>query len=302
MLVPGELRMRKRQTREHVIADLSVNHVERLVLRRGWTVERTRFDYGIDLDMHTYSPQGEVENGNVLFLLKATDNLKRSADGTALLVRLQWRDLLFWLNEGEPVILILYDAQEDRAYWLYVQEYFRKIQWKARAATATTVTVRIPSGNILDESAIRLFARFRDERCSPGKENLHVRRIAATFGRFGIHREQARQVLVFRPSRFGNMVSVSSLSEPRTGNAAGREHDALSTGLARAADTSGIRRPAEESYRLRKAFGLAFPIRRQQASPPSTAGFRFLVRLKTDGRQIAHRQTQSAFPLRLHRQ
>jgi hypothetical protein len=33
--------MRKRRTREHVIADLSVNHVERLVLRCGWTVERT---------------------------------------------------------------------------------------------------------------------------------------------------------------------------------------------------------------------------------------------------------------------
>ena len=34
--------MLKRRTREHVIADLSVNHVERLVLRSGWTVERKR--------------------------------------------------------------------------------------------------------------------------------------------------------------------------------------------------------------------------------------------------------------------
>src|SRR5579859_4785210 len=96
-------RMRKRRTREHVIADLSVNHVERLVLRCGWTVERTRHDYGIDLDMHTYTPHGEVENGKVLFQLKATDALKRSADGTAISVRLEWRDLLFWVNEVEPV-------------------------------------------------------------------------------------------------------------------------------------------------------------------------------------------------------
>jgi hypothetical protein len=49
--------MRKRRTREHVIADLRVNHVERLVLRCGWTVERTRYDYGLDLDMHTYNPR-----------------------------------------------------------------------------------------------------------------------------------------------------------------------------------------------------------------------------------------------------
>ncbi len=28
---------RKRRTREHVIADLSVNHVERFILQCGWT-------------------------------------------------------------------------------------------------------------------------------------------------------------------------------------------------------------------------------------------------------------------------
>ncbi len=38
--------MRKRRTREHVIADLCAHHVEGFVLRCGWTVERTRHDYG----------------------------------------------------------------------------------------------------------------------------------------------------------------------------------------------------------------------------------------------------------------
>src|SRR5438309_953040 len=49
---------RKRRTREHVIADLSVNHVERFVLRCGWTVQRTTHDYGIDLSMETYNAAG----------------------------------------------------------------------------------------------------------------------------------------------------------------------------------------------------------------------------------------------------
>jgi hypothetical protein len=44
--------MRKRRTREHVIADLSINHVERFIRRCGWTAERTRHDYGLNLDMH----------------------------------------------------------------------------------------------------------------------------------------------------------------------------------------------------------------------------------------------------------
>ena len=156
--------MRKRRTREHVIADLSVNHVERFILRCGWTVERSRYDYGIDLYMQTYNPNGEVESGWVRFQLKATDSLRRSADGMFIFLRVEWRDLLSWVNEGEPVILALYDAPRDKAYWLYVQEYFRQVQWATRVGPTTTVTVHIPTGNVLDEAAIRIFARFRDKR------------------------------------------------------------------------------------------------------------------------------------------
>lgn len=156
--------MRKRRTREHVIADLSVNHVERFILRCGWTSERKHHDYGIDLIMDTYNANGEPENGQIEFQLKATDTPKRSADEKDFIVRLEWRDLLFWLNELAPVILVLYDAQADEAYWLYVQEYFRHQRWEERAGETATVSVRFPAGNILDESAIRLSARFRDER------------------------------------------------------------------------------------------------------------------------------------------
>jgi len=37
---------RKRRMREHVIADLSVHHVEGLVLKCGFTVQRIVADYG----------------------------------------------------------------------------------------------------------------------------------------------------------------------------------------------------------------------------------------------------------------
>jgi hypothetical protein len=40
---------RKTRTREHVIADLAVNHVERQVLLCGFTLERIVHDYGLDL-------------------------------------------------------------------------------------------------------------------------------------------------------------------------------------------------------------------------------------------------------------
>lgn len=72
---------RKRRTREHIIADLSVNHVERQVLLCGYTVERHRHDYGLDLLMSTYDHNGEVENGEVRLQLKATDHLNRVQGG-----------------------------------------------------------------------------------------------------------------------------------------------------------------------------------------------------------------------------
>src|SRR5262245_47846532 len=155
--------MRKRRTREHVIADLSVNHVERLVLRCGWTAERTRHDYGLDLVMRTYTANGEIESGSVWFQLKATDRLPRSADKQSIPVRLEWRDLLSWVNDPMPVILVVYDAALEKAYWLHVQQYFRAHRWAERAGGATTVTVHVPVRNVLDAAALRQFARLRDE-------------------------------------------------------------------------------------------------------------------------------------------
>jgi hypothetical protein len=117
--------------------------------------------------METYSADGEVENGLIWMQMKATDSLGRSSKGKVLPLRLEWRDLLFWLNDTAPVVVILYDAQEDRAFWLHVQEYFRRQRWTQRAGPATTVTVHIPMANVLNEAAIRLFARLRDEYLRP---------------------------------------------------------------------------------------------------------------------------------------
>jgi hypothetical protein len=45
---------RKRRTREHVIADLSVHHVEGFILEEGHTAQRLDSDYGYDLVLFTY--------------------------------------------------------------------------------------------------------------------------------------------------------------------------------------------------------------------------------------------------------
>src|ERR1700688_3672373 len=111
-------RPRKRRTREHIIADLSVHHVEGPILRVGFTAQRVMHDYGLDLVMTTYNAHGEPEEDYVWFQLKATDHLKRPADESAVVCRIERADLVGWLRQTFPVILVVYDAQRDVACWL----------------------------------------------------------------------------------------------------------------------------------------------------------------------------------------
>jgi Domain of unknown function (DUF4365) len=154
---------RKRRTREHVIADLSVNHVEKHVLLCGHVVERRVRDYGIDLVLVTFDANGEVQAGEVQLQLKATDHLRVISSGTMIAQRLEPADLAAWLEHPMPVILVVYDAGADLAYWLYVQAHFeRRSGVKPRKGT-TSLTVRVPRANVLDRTAVRRFARFRDQ-------------------------------------------------------------------------------------------------------------------------------------------
>ncbi len=52
---------RKRRTREHVIADQSVNHVERYVIDEGHVAQRIERDYGYDMYLFTFDKEGYVE-------------------------------------------------------------------------------------------------------------------------------------------------------------------------------------------------------------------------------------------------
>src|SRR5690349_19862057 len=67
---------RKQRTRQHVIADQCVNHVERFIIDEGHTTQRTDRDYGYDLLLFTYDEQGFVEPGFVAIQLKAAESLQ----------------------------------------------------------------------------------------------------------------------------------------------------------------------------------------------------------------------------------
>ena len=105
---PGKMR-----TRAHVLADISVNHVERQVLLCGFSVDRVQHDYGYDLTMATFSDAGEYEPGNVYIQVKATDRLPQLAQGKTIAWSVSRRDLKLWLAETYPVILVVYDGERS---------------------------------------------------------------------------------------------------------------------------------------------------------------------------------------------
>jgi hypothetical protein len=155
--------LRKRRTRAHIIADLSVNWVERIALLCGFAVQATRPDYGIDLNLYTFDEDGEPDPGYVLMQLKATDNLVTLADGETIPVRIDRADLARWLDEPMPVILILYAAREESAYWLYVQAHFARLRREgfALSSAGATLTVHLSRAQILDQTAMRRFAQYK---------------------------------------------------------------------------------------------------------------------------------------------
>jgi hypothetical protein len=77
-------------------------------------------------------------------------------------VRLEWRDLLYWLNEWRPGILVIYDASQDHAWWLHLQAALREMKQEPSDRLAQTATLHVPLDNLLDDDAIRGFAKLRD--------------------------------------------------------------------------------------------------------------------------------------------
>jgi hypothetical protein len=163
----------KRRTREHIIADLSVNHVERQILLCGFTCQRIVQDYGIDLEITPFSRKGDVEEGKVLVQLKASDRLRLRPGQATFSYRIDRSDLVHWLAQPMPVILAIYDARKNAAYWLYVQSYFRKRTDFNLFAAGKTITVQVETANVVAPAAVRKFARFLKRVLEQTREVVH---------------------------------------------------------------------------------------------------------------------------------
>jgi hypothetical protein len=148
---------RKQRTRQHLIADQSVSHVERLIIDAGHTAQRLTPDYGYDLVLFTYDELGYLEPGSIYVQVKASETLE--AVGGDYVFDLDIRDYNLWMLEEMPVILILFAAARRRAYWLCVQIYFRKDVARQPKRGAKSVWVRVSRRQPVTRRAV---ATWRD--------------------------------------------------------------------------------------------------------------------------------------------
>ena len=152
--------MRKKRTREHIIADLSVNHVERQFLLAGHTAQRVIFDYGYDLFVQTFDANGELEKGYLLIQVKATEAARRVAGSEMVAVTIDRRDVESWLQDVSPVALILYDAASETAYFLLIEQGI--FSSKVAQGAGATITLRIPASNLLNYVSVKTLHDYKN--------------------------------------------------------------------------------------------------------------------------------------------
>ena len=147
--------MRKRRTRAHIIADLGYNHLEKQVLLADYTIQRIIYDYGYDGYIQTFRDNGEVEANSIFVQLKSTDNLKLIAkEENSIIFDLSIRDLELWLLGKEMMLLVIYDAQLDQAFFVELRDYFAE-KHEDLQNIHKFVRIYIPYKNILNPTAVK---------------------------------------------------------------------------------------------------------------------------------------------------
>jgi Domain of unknown function (DUF4365) len=153
----------KTRPRQHIIADMSESHLDTIVHECGFTIEHFRKDYGYDAFIKFFDDNGQFENGEAYVQLKATDKIRKSADGQSVLYTIATRDIKLWEDGFMPMYLVLYDAVAKVAYWVYLQQYLERNRIRAASLTKNSKTIRINVKNILSVASVKSWKQDKDK-------------------------------------------------------------------------------------------------------------------------------------------
>ena len=104
--------------------------------------------------MTTHDRGGFAESGLIYLQLKAARRLQQARGTNGYKFSIERKHFSQWRNEPSPVFLIRYCAATKKAYYLYLQPYFKANPglFKPKAKTAT---ILIPRVNTFNAAAVR---------------------------------------------------------------------------------------------------------------------------------------------------
>jgi hypothetical protein len=140
-----------KRPRAHVLEELSFQHLRR-ILPSEWICRRVEDDYGLDVRVEIVAGE-QVTAQEFSVQLKATDHLQTSGDD--IVHRCKVTTAQYFLRRPEPVMYVVYSAQETTSYWLWVRLYLEQLDktkpdWREKQS----VQIRIPCVNRLTRRSI----------------------------------------------------------------------------------------------------------------------------------------------------
>jgi hypothetical protein len=140
-----------KRPRQHTLEKLSRQHVES-ILPPEWIVEGFENDYGLDLQVEIVKNE-QVTGAHFYIQLKSTDHLVVRKDGY-IAHPCKTSTLRYFLERPELVIYVVYDAQQQEAYWIWIQDYLRQTV-EAGWQNKEEITIRIPKKDTFDQKAVQ---------------------------------------------------------------------------------------------------------------------------------------------------
>jgi hypothetical protein len=144
---------RPQRTKDHINASKSHNYIEKFFIDKGHVVDRPGEDYGYDVVVTTFDIHGYAEGGEIRIQLKASDEFEYVIKGQFISYEISIKHYNLWMAETMPVFLILYDANQHRAFWIYFQGHFSDPEKKPEP-TAKSLRVRVPVANLFVDATV----------------------------------------------------------------------------------------------------------------------------------------------------
>lgn len=147
------------RTRSHELDTEGKIEVERVLIKRGWTVERIRSDYGEDLFVRVFVRK-KATRFSFFIQVKGTDSPEklflRRRDGFSFSIKSS--HLEHWLSFIEPVFLVLFDAKGGSLYWTCIHE----LPFRIGLSRTKSTSVFIAREDVLDDEGVeRIYAKTK---------------------------------------------------------------------------------------------------------------------------------------------